>query len=131
MSHPDEDTLLKYTLETLDAAGVSLIRQHLLDCRVCREEQEKIEAELRRLRGIAVPVGDAAAPPLPPRSRALLVTARAAAILVAFLAGYLTAELSSPPHPAVPVQQRLIPAGPTGPSSGYVSCRPVDIRGGQ
>jgi hypothetical protein len=126
MNHPDDDTLLKLVLETLDDVDVAPLREHLSACRGCTEKKERIEAEVGRLRGIAVRV-EGVAPRLPRGRRVLLVAVGAAAILVVgFFSGYLTAELSNPIRPS-PVQQRLIPASPVASSTGYISCQAVDL----
>lgn len=131
MNHPDEETLLKYSLETLDAADASLVREHLSVCQVCRKQQTKIHAELERMSGVAINVDGAAPPMLQRKVRVLRAAARVAAVLVVgFLAGYMTAELSNPLHP-MPVQQRLIPRSPASLPSEYVACQAVDARGGR
>jgi hypothetical protein len=131
MIHLDDDTLLKFTLETLDAAEDSLAREHLLGCQLCREKHDRLQSEIRRLSNIEMRVEQVTPPRLPRRFRFLAVASRAAAILVVgFLAGYLTAELSDPIRPT-PVQQRLIPRRLTTPSSGYVPCQAVDVTTGR
>jgi anti-sigma factor RsiW len=131
MTHLDEDTLLKFVLETLDAPDASLVREHLAECQLCTQQEKKFRMEVGRLIDVEVQVEAVAPPRLPRRMRILAVATRAAAILaVGFLAGYLTAELSHPIRPET-VQQRLVPGRLTTPPSGYIPCQAVDVTAGR
>jgi hypothetical protein len=127
MTHLDEDTLLKFVLETLDEPDAALVREHLSGCQLCTQQEKKFRMEVRRLSDVEVHVEAVTPPRLPRRMRILVVASRAAAILaVGFLAGYLTAELSSSVQP-IPVQQRLVPVRVATPPTGYTPCQAVDI----
>ena len=128
MTHPDSDTLLRFVLRTLDDSENEAVVQHLSLCEQCREEERKVEWEVRRLSSIDIPLEMVIPPVLPRRSRVLVAASRLAAVLaVGFVLGYATAELSNP-IPSIPVQQRLIPSQIAVPSSGYVPAQEVDVR---
>jgi len=131
MTHLDEDTLLKFVLETLDEQDASLVREHLSGCQPCAHQEKKLRMEVRRLSGVEVHLEEVTPPGLPRRMRILAVATRAAAILaVGFLAGFLTAELTHPARVET-VQQRLVPNRMMTPSSGYTPCRAVDVASGR
>ncbi len=131
MTHLDDDVLLKFVLETLDAPEDQRVREHLSECHQCRERVKQVQADVGRLSGIEMQLGEAVPPPLPRRKPYLSTAVRAAAVLaVGFLAGYVTAEVSNPVPPNA-VQQRLVPSAPATPSSGYFSCQAVDISPGR
>jgi hypothetical protein len=128
MTHPDGDTLLEFVLQTLDESGNSAVRQHLSVCEQCREQQRKLQGEVKRLSSIDLQVEMVAPPGLPRRSRLPIAASKLAAVLAAgFLLGYATAQLTNPVHPS-PVPQRLIPAQAAVPASGFVPCQVVDVR---
>jgi anti-sigma factor RsiW len=127
MTHLDDDALLGFVLETLDAPEESRVREHVIGCPECCERMGKVQADVDRLSGVSLQVREAPVPPLPVGRRFLPVLTRVAAILaVGFLAGYVTADLSAPVHPEA-VQQRLVPGVPAAPRTGYFPCRPVDV----
>jgi anti-sigma factor RsiW len=128
MTHPDGDTLLKFVLQTLDEPDTSVVREHLSACEQCREQERKLQGEVKRLASVDFPIDLVAPPRLPRKSQLLIAVSRSAAVLAAgFLLGFAAAELSNPVHP-IAVQQRLIPAQVALPSSGYVSCQEVDVK---
>lgn len=128
MIHPDGDTLLKFVLQTLDESENAAVREHVSACEQCREQEWKLEGEVKRLASIDFRVDMVAPPRLPRRSRLFSTVLRSAAVLaVGFVVGYATAELSNPVHP-IPLQQRLIPAEIAVPHSGYIPCQEVDMK---
>ena len=130
MTHFDDDTLLKFLLETLDGADDLQVREHVAGCRQCKGRADKLQEEIGQLSGIEMRIGRGTTPSLSRRFRLLTVVSRAAAILaVGFLAGYMTAEFSNPIRP-VAVQQRLVPGYPTIPSMGYYTCQALDVSAG-
>ena len=130
MTHPDEDTLLKFVLETLDEPDHSIVRTHLSVCRECQEIQKRLVSEVTRLQSVGVHVDVPAPPGLPHRWRFPLAVSRWAAVLAAgFLLGYLTANISAPLR-TIPVQQRLAPTPDGGDTSLFISCKPVDVSTG-
>ncbi len=127
MNHIDSDTILKFILETLDPADESAVRGHLSECEACRGECEKVQSDVERFSTIPVQVEEVEPPRLPLKRPLLVMASRAAALLAAgFLAGYMSAELSSPVRPRG-IQQHLIPSHASVPPSGYFSCEAVDV----
>jgi hypothetical protein len=128
MNHVDGDTLLKFVLETLDGQAEAAVRDHLSACDRCSQESGRLRAEIERMSGMEVRVGDINPPALPRRFRVLRTVSRMAAVLaVGFLLGYLTADLSNPSLP-VAVQQRLIPNVVARTDTEYIPCAAIDVR---
>ena len=130
MTHPDDDTLLKFVLETLDGPDNVIVRKHLSACKECQESWQRISRELTRLESVTFHVDVPAPPGLPHRWRLPLEVSRWAAVLAAgFLLGYLTANISTPLQ-TMPVQQRLTPTLEGGDTSMFISCKAVDVSPG-
>jgi predicted anti-sigma-YlaC factor YlaD len=128
MTHPNADTLLEFVLQTLEESDNSIVREHLSTCEQCRELQQMLEGEVKRLESIDMHFDVPSPPRLPRRSRLLMTVSRLAAVLaVGFLLGYVTAQLFDPVRP-IPVQQRLIPTQVEVSSSGYIPCQAVDLK---
>jgi hypothetical protein len=128
MTHPDSDTLLKYTLRILDGPEESIVQNHLSTCEQCRVLQQDLQGEVKMLGGVNLHIGMPEPPRLPRRSRVSLAVSRLAAVLVlGFLMGYVTAQLSDRTI-SIPVQQRLIPVQLAVPSSAYIPCQAVDLK---
>ena len=128
MTHPGEDSILKFTLQLLDEPESASVQEHLSGCAQCRVFHEKALGDIARLRSIDFDINAPAPPPVLTRRirRRPHVWRWAAALAAGFLLGYLTANLSAPHHP-VPVGQHLVPTSEQGDSSGFVSCQAVDV----
>lgn len=98
MNHPHDDDLLKFALELLDEQEAREIEDHTKNCRECRAKLARVREETNLLGSVQCA---AAAPEFPRKkanSRVLYVALRAAALLlIGFLAGYGTSNLTCPP----------------------------------
>jgi hypothetical protein len=128
MTHPNDDRLLEFVLQTLEESEYSVVRAHLLECEQCRDLQRKLQSQVERLGSIDMQIDMAEPSRLPGTPRQFVAAWRWAAVLAAgFLVGFLTARLSDNAHP-IAVPQRLIPAEAPTPSSGYVTCQALDLK---
>jgi hypothetical protein len=127
MTHPHDDGLLEFVLQTLEESDSSVVRAHLLECEQCRDLQRKLQSQVERLGSIDMRIDIPERTRLPGTPRQFAAAWRWAAVLAAgFLLGLLTARLSDKAHP-IHVPQRLIVQTPTS-SFGYVSCQALDLR---
>jgi anti-sigma factor RsiW len=127
MMHIDDDTLLKFVLETLDEPDNATVREHLSSCPLCSGKRLELQREVGSLASVDLQVDAVEPPRLPQRSRRSMVIARFAAVLaVGFVAGYLMAELSAP-QTTTTVGQQLRPAPVNTPVTRPVPCGAIDI----
>jgi anti-sigma factor RsiW len=128
MTHPHDDDLLQFVLQTLEESDHAEIRQHLSQCEQCRVRERKLQEEIERLGRVEIQMDMPRAPRLP---TVPFVYARrwgwAAGLAAGFLLGFLTAHLAEDTRP-VAVPQRLITTAASSSSSGYVSCQAMDVR---
>jgi len=130
MTHPDNDTLLRYALETADAAERETLEMHVEGCPGCSRALREIADDLAMIAG-SLP--DSGVPPVDvpsfPAFRYVHVRAvfRAAAVVAVILLGaYL---VSGPPGGAsvTVVPQRFSPPAVVIPSGEFAPCEAVDI----
>ena len=127
MMHIDDDTLLKFVLETLDEPDNASVRKHLSSCPLCSGKRSELQREVGSLASVDFQVDNVEPPRLPQRSRRSLVIARFAAVLaVGFVTGYLVAELSAPLKTTT-VGQQLRPAPVATPVTRPAPCSAIDI----
>ena len=127
MTHPNDDKLLEFVLETLEETDYLVVRAHLLECKQCRDLQQKLQNQVERLGSIDMHI-DIPEPSSFPRTLRHAAAWKWAAVLAAgFLLGFLTAQLSDNAHP-IPVPQRLIPIEAQTSSAGYVPCQALDLK---
>jgi hypothetical protein len=126
MMHLDEDTLLKFVLETLEGQDRSAVAKHLAKCERCAALKQTLQMRVDRLATIDMDIDVPRAPRIgAPESHAQ--TWRWVAVLVVgFLLGYLSAHLSDTERP-IPVPQRLTPVRMASPS-GYFACPASDLK---
>jgi anti-sigma factor RsiW len=127
MTHVDDDILLKFILQTLDAREEEFIKGHLARCPACRGRRERMEEEVGRIRSVQFAVELPTPPALRSRRRHAVLLWRMAAVLAGgFLLGYATGRFSDAGR-VVPVQQRFIPSGVAISGTSPSSCPAVDI----
>jgi len=120
--HVGNDGLLKYRMELLEEKEAREIRVHLQTCRKCRSLLERVEDDLRRIKGFD-PAVEAVVPLLPAARRGRVQSfLRVAAILaVGFLLGAATSEsLRAPLVDVVP--QNLITRPPSTSAGQFTVC---------
>jgi anti-sigma factor RsiW len=127
MIHPDEDTLLKLVLETLDEAAAGQAVEHLAACEPCRAIFNRLKADTVLLGSFDPPLA-ISVPPLPKAKMVSLKPfLRAAAILIiGFSAGFLASEWSRP-QAVVVVEQSLVTHAPPD-SIAYAACDQTAVR---
>jgi len=128
MNHPHDDDLLKFALELLDEDDAREIEDHVKTCRECHAKLARIREEATLLGSVQCA---AAAPEFPRRrakSRVLYVALRAAALLlIGFLAGYGTSNLTCPPPVnVIAASEKLSP--PADSLTRYAFSDATDIR---
>ena len=127
MTHPDEDTLLQFVLQTLGESDYSDVRKHLSRCVHCQGLERKLQQELGRIERVQIQVDAPRFLRLPVLSDAPLRRWRWVAGLAAgFLLGILTARLADYRHPATVPQRLVTQAAPSSPSA-YIPCRALDL----
>jgi hypothetical protein len=128
MTHPNEDDLLQYVLQTLGEFDHAEIRKHLSQCEQCRACAQNLEQEIERLGSVRIRV-DGPRVPRPPGFTFAPVRrwGWAAGLAAGFLLGILTARLSDD-RPPVAVPQRLMTTTDPAGSSGYFPCPAMDVR---
>ena len=126
--HPDDDTLLKYVLDILDAADEKVTRDHVTGCEQCAVRCRDLREPMDRMSKMQFRIQDGTAPRLPQRKRpkSALVMRVAAILAAGFLAGYLTAGWTTPP-PILSVPQHLETESPATSFTHFTSCPQVDL----
>jgi anti-sigma factor RsiW len=127
MIHPDEDTLLKLVLETLDEPAAGQAAEHLAACEPCRAIFDRFKAEAALLGSFDPPL-EISAPPLP---RAKIVSLKsflrvAAILIIGFSAGFLAREWTRP-QAVVVVEQSLVTHAPPD-SIAYAACDQTAVK---
>jgi len=127
MMHIDDDTLLKFVLETLDEPDNGTVRDHLSLCPICSGKRLELQREVRSLASVDFQVDAVVPPRLPQRSRRSMMIVRFAAVLaVGFVAGYIMSEVSAP-QTTTTVGQQLRPAPVAAPITRPAPCSAIDI----
>lgn len=130
MNHPDNDTLLRYALETADESERGDLGTHLAGCPDCSRALGEITRDLDLISGSdpAAGVPHPGVPPLPAFRYVHLRTAfrAAAAVAVILLGGYLVTGPARDPQISV-VPQRFRPAAAVVPAGEFAPCEVVDI----
>jgi hypothetical protein len=101
MTHPDDDQLLKLSLELLNSEEEKEIRLHLLDCRDCSARWNELQASLQYLRELR-PQGKFPRLPQTTPYRKFVIWKVAAVLLIAILGAWETAVMISQPVHVVP-----------------------------
>lgn len=127
MDHLNDDILLKSALGLLDEAEEKRIEDHVKTCDQCRNQRNSMNHQIEII-GSFEPKLDVQAYPLPrARSIPFLPLLKAAAILIiGFMLGYLTSELSQPRAVSV-MEQQLITKAPVTTMATYKTAEQVDI----
>ena len=119
MTHIDDQTILRYVIDTLDEEERSAVLGHISACEQCMREAERTRSDVERISGFALHLPKTTPPPLMRRASPLAVIARMAAVLVVgFLLGYVTAEMSNPTV-SIPVKERLLVSSADSHGPGY------------
>jgi hypothetical protein len=128
MNHPDEDTLLKFVLEVLDASEARDLKSHVDACASCRRTCNTLERQVRQMGAVSFPVEtpDLPLPQAPRRSSAMFILRAAAVLIVGFILGYATALIREPDMRVV-ISQQFRPTAPRVSVSHPTPCEQVDI----
>lgn len=128
MNHLPDDDLLKYALELLDENEARGIDVHLKECGECRARLERLRTETELLGSIQATAEEPVFSRPKAKSRVLYVALRAAALLlIGFLAGFGTSNLTCPPPVNVMgAYGELSP--PADSLTRYVVCDATEIR---
>jgi hypothetical protein len=128
MIHLDDDTILKYIIDTLDETERSAALDHISTCDYCRQEADRVRGDMERMSAFQLRVGRVKPPPLRRSFNPLGVIAKVAAILaVGFLLGYVVAEMSTSPV-SIPVPERLLLSSGNGYEPKYAPSEATDVR---
>ena len=128
MKHPDDDTLLKYTLETLEDDKAVQVKEHLRECIVCQEKIDRLNEEMRVIGGYESPLEPREYPLRLRRKGSFTGLFKAAAILtLGFISGYLVSEVSRGRLPVNVVPQILVTKSAESLTDGFFKCEQVDI----
>lgn len=120
--HVANDELVKYQMDLLEDAQKSKVRVHLERCRKCKSLFEKVEDDLRRLRGFD-PALEIVVPPLTGGRRGHVwpILRMAAILAIGFLLGAYSSESLRPSLVEV-VPQNLITRPPTTSVGQFTVC---------
>ncbi len=128
MTHPNEDTLLQFVLQTLVESDSSDIKEHLTGCMDCRASVRRMREEVGRIGSVRIQVDVPSAPILPVFQDAPWRRwGWAAGLAAGFLLGILTAHLADGGRPET-VPQRLVTRAASSPTSGFTPCRAQDLQ---
>lgn len=127
MSHIDEDTLVKLSLDTVDGKEKRILLDHLNDCSACNERYLEIRREMEILGSIETNL-----PPLSiplPSSRAHRWRSYfrlAAGLVIGFVLGYGYFSFSTPRETTV-VASYLTKSVADATAGAFVVCESVDL----
>ncbi len=130
MTHPDNDTILRYALETIDGAERGKLKGHIGACPDCSRALEEVYRDLVMIAGsepsTVLPPARLPAIPLIRSFTARAAFRAAAVVTVILLGGYL---LSGPGDDArvTVVPQRFTPPSVVIPAGEFAPCEAVDI----
>lgn len=128
MEHLTEDALTKAVLEVLDESEQAAGQQHLSSCPDCRSRFEDLKQQTTALGSVQLNLPLPALPlPLKRGFRAGMALRIAAVLVLGFLIGYLTSDLSQPCQTNV-IPQYLQPVTEQQSGLNFVACEPVDTR---
>ncbi len=127
MSHPDDDKLLQSVLHLLSEQEEMVLKDHLSKCSVCRTRLDQLQEQTDLIGNIELET-DRPVYPLPPVRRKTLKTIMkiAALILIGFIAGYCTSDLSRPFYVNVIPQQLEITTASRS-ITEFTPCEKVDM----
>jgi len=127
MSHPEDDKLLQSVLHLLSEQEEMVLKDHLSKCPVCRTRLDQLREQTDLIGSIELET-DQPVYPLPSVRRKTLKTIIkiAALILMGFIAGYCTSDLSRPSYVNV-IPQQLNSAMLLSSEAGFTPCESVDI----
>ena len=126
MNHYDEDTIIKYVLETLDNNEFALVNNHLEECEICNAKADKVKNEIEMISSFNANIEDIEYQPKLKSSHSYVWLKRAAVLVIGFLTGYLTSTLTQPEQVNV-VEQKLIPKTLGISALEFTSCSNTDV----
>ncbi len=130
MTHPDNDTILRYALETIDGAEREDLKGHIGGCPDCSRVLEEISLDLAMISrsGPSTVIPPARLPAIPVlRSFTARAAFRAAAVItLILLGGYLLIGPGDGARVTV-VPQRFTPPAVVVPAGEFAPCEAVDI----
>jgi len=130
MTHPDNDTLLRYALETVEAAERETLTTHIAGCPECSRALREITDDLALISGSlpdsSLPTADVPSIPVLRYVHVRAIFRAAAVVAVILLGGYLV--IGPPGEVSVTVvPQRYTPPAVVIPSGEFAPCEAVDI----
>jgi hypothetical protein len=127
MAHINEDNLVKLALNLTEEELEKNLGSHLSHCELCQNKLREIQNDIEAIGSLQFDFEDKSypLPSLPPKNRGLLWKI-AAALIIGFLSGYLTSELSRPYYINI-VPQRLDKTLIQPHSLQPVNCLEIDI----
>jgi len=130
MTHPDNDTLLRYALDTTDPGKRDTLQDHLSGCPECSEALAEISADMSLISEYhsSPDTRSRPAPPLPVLRYYSIRTAfrAAAAVAVILLGGYLATTPAGDTRVTV-IPQRFTPPAIVIPAGEFAPCEAIDI----
>ncbi|MDP8206765.1 MAG: hypothetical protein P9L92_08900 [Candidatus Electryonea clarkiae] len=127
MKHPDDDTILKLSLDLLDDDDTKNIKSHISRCDECGKKHQKATDDIELIGSFELPVKSKIIPLPRSRHHLLRTVLKAVAILVfGFITGYSVSELTHesyinvvPHHPEVEATR--------GSVNDLVVCESIDL----